>query len=277
MRCAFTDASSTRDGRVVGNCCNAACRPAFIGCERCEPGKTLWRCTNCYHKFSVTIKKRTSQLQKLGTIFQVDALQALMSIDFKALARAGDVRDASQYLELVADGCWRWRVPCACCFTFEVPEVDAQMPAGFAAEDPRVAGAECYDFDARQLTRPDGLIGEPRPVRVEVVRMRPVLTYKQSARAAFRALDPPVHDKYLLRWKPPPPHEDGCASCPTPRCAAPACLRLASSSTSTSHGAGASDGASSSPSPSTRTRSRSAYPFAGSTSSATSSRLTLRR
>ena len=48
MHCAFTDTSSTHNGRVCGDCCNAACRPAFIGCQRCETGKTLWRCTNCY-------------------------------------------------------------------------------------------------------------------------------------------------------------------------------------------------------------------------------------
>ena len=48
--CAFTDASSTRDGRVVSDCRNSGRAAVAVECLRCVAGSVTTRCSHCYRK-----------------------------------------------------------------------------------------------------------------------------------------------------------------------------------------------------------------------------------
>lgn len=123
------------------------------------------------------------------------ALEALLTAGFDDLARTGLPGKLDAYLVKVSDGVWRWRERCPPCYTFTVPEMDARMPEDFAALEP-CTRTDVVDFSARRLQRPSGLIQAAQAVRVEVVRVKAVMTDAQSKGVAFRTVDPPVHDNY---------------------------------------------------------------------------------
>ena len=170
--CAFTDASSTRDGRVVSDCRRHSRRGVLIACDFCCPGKSITRCTNCYIKFARTIARRRSELEQQsgGAVYEVPALRALRLIDFDGLEKTGECSlQASEFLEPMVDDVWRWRIPCPSCYSFVVPDVEPQMPQGFASMEPNLH-CEIVDIDAPQLDRPSGLVGAARPVRTASTR-----------------------------------------------------------------------------------------------------------
>lgn len=211
--CAFTDASSTQYGTCKSDCRGSRKPKVQILCGFCEPGVDVSRCSSCFQKFARTLAKRREALEKKtkGTVVMHSALAALFTGGFDELARTGAPGKLDKYLVKVSDGVWRWREPCACCYTFTVPEVEACMPDGFASMAPRIR-TDVVDFATRQLEHPSGLISPlPVDVRVEVVRCQPVISDRESKEVKFRAVDPPEHDGYACFWKPPPPHPDGRA------------------------------------------------------------------
>ena len=213
MGCAFTDSASTHDGKDVSDCRRSSRAFAHVGCTNCRPGCRLKRCTNCYAKFSKVCGRRVEEIERSRNgdrVFRVEALDGLFEIDWLALGRnpvdlAG--ARATAFLEVV-DGELQWRGQCPSCYTFTVPGLLPSMPANFKDLSPNVAGEYVVDFDARHLVTPSGLIAERRkPVRVEVVLLKPVVSYEESRGIQFRAADPPEHDNYVGYWKKPPPCE----------------------------------------------------------------------
>tara|TARA_B110001452_G_C15148922_1_gene399901 strand:+ start:100 stop:843 length:744 start_codon:yes stop_codon:yes gene_type:complete len=235
VSCAFTDATSTRGGRVVSDCRRSGRLAVYVQCGYCTPGQLVTRCSVCYRKMQRAVEERCAVLEKQTGCKRVEepALRALRVIDWLTLASSGDCgAEGAAYLEALADERWRWRIPCPCCYTFCVGPVQPQVPLACCTSAPRVT-EELIDFDARRLSRPSGLIGPPRPVRLHVVLADPMTTYSESAGVRSRGADPPAHENYGLYWAPPPPHPDGCAAhcesaCRVPRAALPR-----------SHGAGA--------------------------------------
>ena len=96
--CAFTDSSSTRDGRVVSDCRKHSTRGVLVSCSFCEPGKTITRCTNCYTKFSRTIARRRRELeqQSSGVVYDTPALRALLEIDWARLEATGSCSESAR-------------------------------------------------------------------------------------------------------------------------------------------------------------------------------------
>ena len=209
MGCAFTDAASTHDGTCVSDCRRCAKPFTMVGCTFCKPGQYLERCSNCYNKFDRSGSRRVMEIEsseKGGKVYMTWALRGLFAIDWRALGRNPcdlEAAHAAEFLELV-DGKLRWRQRCPSCYTFNVPGIAPSMPTNFAELDPTVADQFIVDFDARHLAIPSGLIADSRkPVRVDVVLLKPVLTYDESRGIQFRTADPPEHDNYLGFWKPP--------------------------------------------------------------------------
>ena len=186
----------------------------LIACDFCCPGKSITRCTNCYIKFARTIARRRSELEQQsgGAVYEVPALRALRLIDFDGLEKTGECSlQASEFLEPMVDDVWRWRIPCPSCYSFVVPDVEPQMPQGFASMEPNLH-CEIVDIDAPQLDRPSGLVGAARPACAARDRLRQRRDdLRRVAEAALhRAADPPTHAAYATFWRPPPP-ADGCA------------------------------------------------------------------
>ena len=142
-----------------------------------------------------------------GTVVRRPELNALLEIDFAALAVGQLDEHAESHLVKISDGVWRWRGRCPSCYDFTVPEVQQQMPSGFAELKPKVLRRELIDFEPRQLEMPSGIIGARRPVRLDYIEMATLLTYEEEKAVQFFACDPPVHDNYLLLWRKPEPVE----------------------------------------------------------------------
>ena len=213
MRCAFTDLSSTQYGTNASDCRKSSKLKVQIVCLQCSPGKETPRCTCCLTKFARTIGPRLHELEKQtrGKAVMENAMVALLTDGFDELARTGEPGKLDPFI-VQRDGTCYWRDGCCpCCYSFEVPKFDARTPAAFASKKPR-AQTDIVDLETPQLDGATGLIKPTlAPARVEVVRMKPVITHEESKGVRYRAADPPEHDKYRCYWKPPPAHPDGCA------------------------------------------------------------------
>ena len=216
MGCAFTDASSDRLGKGVCDCRTPGV--PMISCLRCEPGSSLKRCTRCYKKFQRQVTKRLPQLITSSKEEMVNTaeLEALLNLDFDALA--GDKPDeyARKHLVKIGELEWQWRARCPTCYDFEVPEVKDQMKQGFADLEPKIINREIVDFEARELDMPSGLMGTRVPVRVDAIELETLLSYEEEQAVRFFACDPPAHDKYLTFWRPPPPSDSYVLPPPCP-------------------------------------------------------------
>ena len=75
------------------------------GCDSCTPGHPVFRCTECYHKFGTTCRRRLPKIEKHqgATIVKTPEVKALLSVDFRRLAsgEAAAGHELLEYLERV--------------------------------------------------------------------------------------------------------------------------------------------------------------------------------
>ena len=141
VRCAFTSTQSSWTGVALADCCQNKKAWALIRCDSCTPGHPVFRCTECYHKFGTTCRRRLPEIEKHqgATVVKAPEVKALLSVDFRRLAsgEAAAGHELLEYLERVKlkDGkdcaVWRWREQCPGCYDFEVPKIEPAMPAAF--------------------------------------------------------------------------------------------------------------------------------------------------
>ena len=172
--CAFTDASSTRDGRVVSDCRNSGRAAVAVECLRCVAGSVTTRCSHCYHKMQRAVGERCAALEKQTgcCVVEQPALRALRVIDWRALATTGDCgAEGEQYLEPLADNVWRWRVACPSCYSFNVGAVEPRVPLACREAKPQTscAGRTTISFFCAgtlwvdTLVSPGGTAPPPHP------------------------------------------------------------------------------------------------------------------
>ena len=205
MGCAFTDPTSSRDGKPIFDCDAARCA-VFITCLSCEPPQRIKRCTTCYKKFQKKIAQRLPQITRHsnGSAYMTSEIKGLLEIDFSALAEGRQTCELARNLIVMVDGVWQWRGRCPCCYSFVVPEVKCQMVGGFKDMEPRVLKRELIDFEPRQLTMPDGFIDDTRvKVRLDFILLATLISYEQEQALRYFAADPPTHDNYLVLWQRP--------------------------------------------------------------------------
>jgi hypothetical protein len=204
--CTFTSPFSTWDGDCFADCCATSKAFSFVFCDNCDPALDLARCSQCYGKFASKLKRRLPEIaSSMGARPRLEpALKALLNTDWAAVGR-GDRRAGNDMIYFEEEsGKWRWRTACPCCYDFEVPEVDAVMPVGFAEITPRVLATYELFVLAPILDASTGLLMQPGWQQVKIVELGEVLTKEQEELFRFRGCDPPEHLRYHVEWQPPP-------------------------------------------------------------------------
>jgi hypothetical protein len=204
--CTFTSSYSTWDRKRFADCCATSKPFSFVFCDNCDPALDLARCSLCYGKFSSKLKRRLPEISSsMGAEPHLEpVMKALFHTDWAAVGR-GDRRAGNDLIYFEEEsGKWRWRKACPCCYDFEVPEVDAVMPVGYAEITPRVLGIYELFILAPVLDASTGLRAQPVWQQVKIVELGEVLTKEQEELFKFRACDPPEHLGYLVEWQPPP-------------------------------------------------------------------------
>ena len=108
--CAFTSSTSTWDAQSFADCSKHRGCLAWLRCDCCIGKQQLDRCTECFHKFQTTLKRRLPLIeQQLKANVELrPEIEALLTIDFKELARGVD---RLGHFELVSEVplVWRWK------------------------------------------------------------------------------------------------------------------------------------------------------------------------
>ena len=203
-KCAFTSGESVGSGEKSTDCTQRSGENVMILCPFCrpEPTRLTYRCSCCYAKFASSIKGRLRQLEihHNGKCVREPAIDALLEIDWRALARADDdggyqhdaLHDALQYVQ---PGVFQWRIPCPSCYDFEVGAVDPMAPTDFSEREPPIVGDEILELRAPSTDHVTGLVKDAqRVVSLRVLSVDGALSREEELRMFFRAADPPVHD-----------------------------------------------------------------------------------
>ena len=201
-KCAFTSGESVGSGTASADCTQRRDENVFILCPCCSPelSKPTYRCSCCYAKFASAIKGRIRELEihHNGKCVREPAIDALLDIDWRALARGGYQHNALQYVQ---PGLFQWRMPCPSCYDFQVGAVDPMAPTDFSEREPPIVGDEILELRAPSTDHVTGLVKDAqRFVSLRVISVDGALSREEELRMFFRAADPPVHDKYSVLW-----------------------------------------------------------------------------
>ena len=201
-KCAFTSGESAGSGVASADCSARAGENVFVRCSCCLPSKYVYRCGACYQKYSATLQRRCSEIEKHtgGRLRREPAIDALFAIDWRQLASGGYEHPALKQIE---PGVYEWCTPCPSGYDFKVGPVDAMVPAGFAEMEPRVVGDEILELNTEHLDHVTGLVRDTKKfVSLRVVSVDQVPTREQELKLFWRAADPPEHDNYRVLWRP---------------------------------------------------------------------------